>query len=133
MNHIHTFLIKSRIDYPIQEEFIHKILNSGESVLVENTKAFKSFYSAPNFKIMIGKDGLIIFDGSNSGFGVKHGLGFLDCEIDFECPRKPFKGLFKFMGASNANFEILKMILPEFVIRGEYYSTHVSFRVQNLN
>ena len=123
------FLIKSCIDYPIQEELIHNILNSSEihSILVEDTKAFKSFYSAPNFKIMIGKDGSIIFDGSNSGFGVMHGIGSLDCEIDFECPRKPFKGLFKFMGPSNANFEKLKTILPEFIIRDKYYTTYAAF------
>ena len=80
------FLIKSRIDYPIQEEFIPKILNSDEirSVLVENTKEFKSFYSAPNFNIMVGKDGSIIFDCHNSGFGVRFGMGSLYCEIDFE-------------------------------------------------
>ena len=121
------FLIKSSLDFPIQEEFVHKILNPGESVLVEETKAFKSFYSSPNFKIMIGKDGSIIFDGGNIGFGVKHAIGSFKCEIDFECPRKPFKGLFEFIGSSNVNFEILKTILPEFIIREKYYTTYATF------
>ena len=120
------FLINSRIDYPIQEDYIPKLLNSGkiQSVLVENVKEFKSFYSY--FKIMVGKDGSIIFDGSN-GFGVRFAIGYLDCEIDFEAPRGPFRGLLKFIGSSKANFEILKTIPPDFLIKHEYYTTYAAF------
>ena len=76
---------------------------------------------------MVGKDGSIIFDNCNKGFGVRFGIGSFDCEIDFQAPRKPFKGLFKFMGPSNVNFEILKTILPEFIIRDKYYTTYAAF------
>ena len=123
-------LLKSHLDFSIKEEFVHKILNPsgalGESVLVRQTKAFKSLYSSPNFKIKIGKNGSITFDGSHIGFGVKHRIGFKS-EIDFECPRKPFKSLFKFMGSSNVNFEIIKTSLPEFIIRDKYYTTYAAF------
>ena len=125
-------LVNSRIDYPIQDEFISKISSENRSVLVNMSKAFKSFYS-PYYKILVGKDGSIIFDGSHIGFGIMCGIGNLDCEIDFELPNKPFKGLLKFMGASIANFEILRTTLPEFIIRHKYYTTYAAFESNELS
>ena len=51
------FLINSHIDYDIQEDFVKKPedLLGIQSVLIDNTKAFKLFYS-PNFKITIEKN-----------------------------------------------------------------------------
>ena len=123
------FLIKSRIHHTILEDYITRLLNSDEvqSILVKNVKAFKSFYSSPNLKIKIGKDGSIIFYGSSSKFGVMFAIGSFDCEIDFEAPRVPFKSLLKFIGSSKSNFEILKTILPEFIIRDKYHTTYAAF------
>ena len=50
-------------------------------------------------------------------------------EVLFEVPSKPFKNLFKFMGASKSNFEIIKSVIPQFIIRHKYYSTYASFGV----
>ena len=106
------FLIKSCVDFPIKEEFVDKIMNLGDFTLVRNVKAFKSFYSIPNLIIKVGKNESIIFDGSAFGLGFKSIIGNGKSEVDFECPRKPFKSLFIFMGSSRAtadpNFAILK-------------------------
>ena len=126
------FLVKSHIDYPIQEEFITKMLNTSDiySVLVDNVKAFKGFYS-PTFKITVTKDGSIIFDTCNGNPRVRFGIGSpdgeLNSELGFEVPSGPFKGLLKFMGPSRADFEIFKTILPEILIRDEYYTTYAAF------
>ena len=49
------FLINSFFDYEIQEKYLSKLNNSSEiqTILVDNPKAFKSFYSH-NFRIFVG-------------------------------------------------------------------------------
>ena len=108
------FLINSSLDYYIQEDGVGILKDSTEiqSVLVDNPSAFKSFYS-PNFKIFIGNE-RIVMSKEDTAFPVRFGIGLRDNklesgegEVPSEVPSKPFKNLFKFMGASKSNFEII--------------------------
>ena len=120
------FLIKPLFDHPIQEDYVRRLLNSSEvkSVLVNNVKQFKEFWRDSN-RMNIRKGGCIVFYGKE--FGVKFAIGKFGGEIDFEAPMGPFNGLFNFLGSSKAKFEILKTILPDFIIKHEYYSTYAAF------
>ena len=121
------FLINSTLDYTIQQDYVRKLNNPNgiKSVLVDNPSAFKSFYS-PNYNIFIEKD-CIVMDNGNGAFLTRFGIGLVDNELEFEVPNKPFKNLFKFMGSSKSEFEIVKSVLPEFIIRDKYHSTYVYF------
>ena len=134
------FLINSSLDYYIQEDGVGILKDSMEiqSVLVDNPSAFESFYS-PNFKIFIGNE-RIVMSKDDTAFLVRFGIGLPDnklelgegevpSEVPFEVPSKPFKNLFKFMGASKSNFEIIKSVILQFIIRHKYYSTYASFGV----
>ena len=66
-------------------------------------------------------------DSGNSAFPVRFGIGLVDNELEFEVSSKPFGKIFKFMGACKSAFEIVKSILPEFVIIDKYYFTYASF------
>ena len=103
-------MIRSRIDYPIQNDYKDIVnLEPNKTVLVNNPKAFKSFCRY-NLKITVGKDGSIIFDGSNIEFGFKFCIGHFKREKDFELLSFSFKNLFKFIGTIRdaTNFEIIK-------------------------
>ena len=121
------FLINSTLDYTIREEDVRKLNNPNgiESVLVENPSTFKSFYSH-NYNIFIEKD-RIVMDNGNGTFPIKFYIGLIDNELEFEVPSEPFKRLFKFMGSSKTKFEIVKSVLPEFIIKDKYYLTYLSF------
>ena len=131
------FLVNSPLDYRIQEDYVRKLMgalgtraepkspNEIQSVLVDNPSAFKSFYS-PNYRIFIKKD-CIVMDDCNGAFNTTLGIGLVDNNLEFEVPSKPFKNLFKFMGSCKSEFEIVKSILPEFIIRDKYHSTYVYF------
>ena len=144
-------MISSCIDYPIQDDYKDIIdLEPNQTVLVGNPKAFKSFCHN-NLKIIVGKDGSIIFDGSNTGFGFKYCIGHFKCDKDFELPSFPFKNLFKFIGTirDHTNFEIIKPnvllcprpkgppegahvidpILIGFKINSKFYTTYTIFGV----
>ena len=60
-------------------------------------------------------------------FPIRFGIGSVDNELEFEVSSKPFKNLFKFMGSCKTKFEIVKSVLPEFIIKDTYYLTYVSF------
>ena len=130
------FLIRSRMEYPIQGDYKYIIdLTPNQSVLVNNAKAFKSFCHN-NFKITVGKDKSIIFKEVNGRSNVKFCIGHFKCEKDFELPSFPFKNLFKFIGAirDDTNFEIIKLnvidpILMGFKINSKFYTTYAIFGV----
>ena len=121
------FLINSTLDYTIQEDYVRKLNNPNgiKSVLVDNPSAFKSFY-LPNYRIFIEKD-CIVMDDCNGAFNTRFGIGLVHNDLEFEGPSKPFKNLFKFMGSCKSEFEIVKSVLPEFIIRDKYHSTYVYF------
>ena len=128
------FLIRSRIDYPIQNDYEDVLIHP--TVLVDNPKAFKSF-CLPNFKIIVGKDESIIFEDYNEATNVKFGIGSFHCEVDFEFSNTlPFRKLLKFIGTirenSNIIFEIVKPdvanpVLMDFIIREKFYTTYAAF------
>ena len=130
------FLIRSHIDYPIQDDYKDIInLTPNQTVLVDNPKAFKSFCHN-NFKITVGKDESIIFEECSGISNVKFCVGHFDCEKDFDLPSFPFKNLFKFLGVirDDTNFEITKPnvidpILMGFKINSKFYTTYTIFGV----
>ena len=66
--------------------------------------------------------------GFDNRFGARSGIRPINGELEFEVPSQPFKKLFKFMGSSNTNFEIIKPIkYPEFIIHNDYFTTYASF------
>ena len=119
------FLINSTLNYEIVDKDIMKIFESKiQSVLIDRPSVFRSFYS-PNYRIIIEKDNVIFH---NYGGNTRSGIGLVGNELEFEVPNQPFKKLFKFMGSSNINFEIIKPIkYPEFIIHNDYFTTYASF------
>ena len=112
-------------------------MNSSEvkSVLVDDVKAFKSFYKDSN-RINVRKNCSIVFYYHKHP-GLKAIIGKPCKEEDSEVPMRPFKGIFNFIGSSKANFEILrapaelsrspKTTLPDFLIKRECYTTYIAF------
>ena len=110
------FLTNSTIDCEIQEEDVRKL-----NGITENDS--------------------IIMDNGNGAFNPRFGIGWVDNELEFEVSSKPFKNLFKFMhsvgaqaepmGSCKTKFEIVKSVLPEFIIRDKYYLTYASFGDQS--
>ena len=66
-------------------------------------------------------------EDGNRAFNTKLCIGLTNNELEFEVPSRPFKKLFKFMGSSKTKFEIVKSVLPEFIIKNKYYLTYISF------
>ena len=111
-------------------------------MLVTDTRRFKNCWSCSsriNVKYAPRKSGRIIFHCKE--FGVKLVIGN-DAERDkeqnaeqesgpdeikHEVPTYPFRGLFKYIGSSKAQFEILKTAYPDFIIRHNHYSTYAAF------
>ena len=120
------FLIKSRLHYYVQEEYVRSLLDSSivKAALVNDIKRFKHCLSCSN-GIEVRKGGSIVFHCKEPG--VKFIIGNGKGEKDFEVPMWAFKGLFNFIRSSKSKFEILKTILPDFVIKHEYYSTYTAF------
>ena len=129
------FLIRSLIDCTIQDDYKDIVnLEPNQSVLVNNPKAFKTFYNS-NVSITVGKNGYFVFEGY--GDYTKFIIGNpKKCEKDFELPGFLFLKLFKFIGAirDDTNFEIIKPnvmgpVLMAFKINSNFYTTYAIFGV----
>ena len=128
-------MIRSFIDCPIRDDYKDIVnLEPNQTVLVNNPKAFKTFYNG-NFSITVKKDGCFVFEGY--GDYTKLIIGNpKKCEKDFELPGFPFVKLFKFIGSikDDTKFEIIKPnvinpILIGFKIIREFYTTYTIFGV----
>ena len=125
------FRIKSRIYYFIQEDFVNSLLgvtegeSEVESVLVKGIKRFKNCWSCLN-RINV-RGGHIFFHCKESGVNLVVGNGESE-GIGYEVPTYPFRGLFKYIGSSRAQFEILQTEHPDFIIRHNHYSTYAAFK-----
>ena len=121
------FLIKSRLFYFIEEGFVHNLLTPSEveSTLVNDIKQFKDCLSCSS-RIKVRKGGSIVFYCKSSGTKFMIGPDS-DSGSKFEVPTYPFRGLFKYIGSSRTQFEILRTEHPDFTIRHNHYSTYAAF------
>ena len=122
------FFINSTLDYEIIEEDVMKLTETEclKSVSVDNPSTFRSFWT-PNGKINIEKDN-IIFSNCGGIPNIRARIGLVGNELELEVPSCHFKKLFKFMGSSNTNFEIIKPTkYSEFITHNKYFKTYASF------
>ena len=73
---------------------------------------------------MVGNNSIVFDECSNKLPNTEFGIGLKDNDWEFE---GSIRARAEPMGSSKANFEILKTVLPEFIIIDKCYTTYAAF------